>query len=281
MEGNMELGKMLKQLRESKGLSQKKLGEELGVSDVMISLYEKKSKKPSTKNLIKLAEYFNVIVGKEQFAVVQERLAYNKINSQTFKAKETYVLSGIIYCRCGGRMNGSRRGDNYAHYVCTNKKQQKRCDSKTINKKTIEAFVMDQMEKELFSDEAIERLKKALIESGDKEDSFENQQASLNKNLSAIDAKINNIVSAISEGMFNISMKDKLTELEKQKIDILTLLNSQEKPQERDIGIIVDKLNIGKGIKEKPLDEQKVLARTFIEKVIVDGDMIYIDFLEL
>lgn len=55
-------GENLKTLREQKNLSQKVLGEELDVSDTMISMYEQNKKQPSLPTITKMAKFFNVSV---------------------------------------------------------------------------------------------------------------------------------------------------------------------------------------------------------------------------
>ncbi len=56
----MSLGNKIKLLRDTKNISQKELAEAIGVSDVMISMYEQDKKSPSLPTIIKLAKYFNV-----------------------------------------------------------------------------------------------------------------------------------------------------------------------------------------------------------------------------
>lgn len=58
----MFLGGKLKELRENANVSQKEIGEAIGVSDVMISMYEQDKKNPSLPTIVKLAEYFGVSV---------------------------------------------------------------------------------------------------------------------------------------------------------------------------------------------------------------------------
>lgn len=58
----MSLGERIKELRESKGISQAMLAESIGVSNVMISMYEQNKKKPSLPTLEKLADYFVVSI---------------------------------------------------------------------------------------------------------------------------------------------------------------------------------------------------------------------------
>lgn len=56
----MALGDNIKELRESMGISQKELGQSVGVSDVMISMYEQGKKRPSLENAEKMAAFFGV-----------------------------------------------------------------------------------------------------------------------------------------------------------------------------------------------------------------------------
>lgn len=58
----MFLGSKIKELRENRNISQKELGECIGVSDVMISMYEQNKKNPSIPTITKLSEYFGVSI---------------------------------------------------------------------------------------------------------------------------------------------------------------------------------------------------------------------------
>ena len=53
-------GKILKELRQEHKLSQTKLGELVGVSQDMISLYELGTSEPSQTTLIKIAKHFDI-----------------------------------------------------------------------------------------------------------------------------------------------------------------------------------------------------------------------------
>ena len=52
----------LKKLRENNGMSQKKLAEELGLSQSTVGMWESGKNRPEYSNLLKLAEIFNVSV---------------------------------------------------------------------------------------------------------------------------------------------------------------------------------------------------------------------------
>lgn len=59
---NNTFGKVLKQLRLERKISQRKLGEELGVVNQTISSWEAGINEPSLDLLIQIAKYFNVNV---------------------------------------------------------------------------------------------------------------------------------------------------------------------------------------------------------------------------
>lgn len=66
----MSLGDKIRELREKKRISQKELGEAIGVSDVMVSMYEQSKKRPSLDTIIAIADYFDVssdnLLGREE-----------------------------------------------------------------------------------------------------------------------------------------------------------------------------------------------------------------------
>lgn len=57
---NNEFGKVLYELRLEKGISQRKLGEDLGVVNQTISFWENGKREPDMDTLLKIAKYFNV-----------------------------------------------------------------------------------------------------------------------------------------------------------------------------------------------------------------------------
>ena len=52
----------LKELRESRGLTQKEVAEIIGYSEISYARYENGKREPDISSLCKLAEYFNVTV---------------------------------------------------------------------------------------------------------------------------------------------------------------------------------------------------------------------------
>ena len=57
---NNIFGKKLKELRTEKGLSQQKLGEELGFCNQTISFWESGNREPDLDTLVQIAHFFDV-----------------------------------------------------------------------------------------------------------------------------------------------------------------------------------------------------------------------------
>lgn len=58
----MSFGANLERIRKDKKVSQAKLGKELGITQQMVSSYEKEIASPNVEVLIKIADYFNISI---------------------------------------------------------------------------------------------------------------------------------------------------------------------------------------------------------------------------
>lgn len=86
------------------------------------------------------------IVPKKQFLKVQELLDGRTTGNKKSNADEKYLLSGLVYCECGGHMYGestrSNRGQRrYRYYSCDNSRKKKECTAKKISANKLEEFV--------------------------------------------------------------------------------------------------------------------------------------------
>ena len=73
------IGNRLKQLREKKGLKQEVLAKKLGITQQMVSLYEKNISEPDIETIKKLSEIFN--------CSIDYLLGKNESNNNTYKTK--------------------------------------------------------------------------------------------------------------------------------------------------------------------------------------------------
>lgn len=235
--------------------------------------------KREDSEVIRIIDGIPAIVSKEVFEAVKSKLRINKKRSQSFRAKEVYLLSSKIYCgHCGGVMAGSRRNGGrdakhlYIVYQCSARKNLKKCDKKEVDRDRIESLVLDYLEKRVFTDAYIEKIALAVYESYTESIESSNRAVTvLESRLKDIQKQIENIVTAIASGMFHESMKARMQALEFERHNTLTMIT--EERLKKEYGFTIDDikkyLSIGKGIKEKDRVEQKKIIDAFVQKVLV------------
>lgn len=200
------------------------------------------------------------------------------------RAKETYLLSGKLFCgECGGYMNGSRfhGGSNkhlYIVYECSNRKQKKNnCIKSIVNRDKLEKHVIDELDKYLFADgvnsEVINNLSSYVNELFKQ---IPNDIKQYEAELSGITRQIDNIVNAIANGMFHSSMKTKLDELESQRDIIVARIDEAQRqlkafsaPDKRKIEL---KLSNHKNLYSKSPEQKRAAIEAYIKKATVYND---------
>jgi site-specific DNA recombinase len=166
------------------------------------------------------------IVDKDVYNSVQAKLSSNRNKGGKFKAKEIYLLSGLIVCgECGSNMCGNRRPcgrkkSKYVSYKCSNKANHMGCQNKEIRKEYLENYVLDELYKQLFSDRSIRQLSKMLTDYNRRktaETTGELSQA--NKELAEINVKVGKVIQLVSESGVSIdTVKKELKRLEDRKL---------------------------------------------------------------
>lgn len=230
------------------------------------------------------------IISDELWEAVQERMKKNKRNPAANKAKETYLLTGLIYCgKCGGAMVGNRRfsGGNkkkkYLSYECSTRKRKKTCTMRSVNARFVENKVIEELEKQLFNEESVQKIAEKIYAFAQSQyNTIKNDIQSLNRELATIQQQIDNIVDAVAKGLYHPSFKEKMDQLEQQKAVVLRRLKEAEfQAQINSPSIEEIKSYILKDadIKNRDLDEQKRIIQTYIRKIVVYENEIEIQFI--
>ena len=170
------------------------------------------------------------IVSPELFERVQEMLEKTKRAPARAKAEVEYLLTTKLFCgKCGLMMVGesgkSHTGAMHHYYKCAGSKTHKTCDKKAVKKKWIEDLVVNEVKKLLEDDELLHNLAETGVQRLNKEDP---EIPALTKQYSEVERKINNMLSAIEQGIITNSTKQRLEELEQQKKEISVLLAKKE-----------------------------------------------------
>lgn len=152
---------------------------------------------------------------------------------------------------------------------------------KSISKDYIENIVMNHLYNTLFSPKGIENTIKSIRNSAlIKNQEIEKDIKEYSVELIGIETKINNITNAIANGMFHSSMKNKLDELETRK-SVLNMRLSEAKRESEVMTpsdeIIRAYLLKDSNIKNKSLEEQRLIIQTYVSKIIVNENTIVIN----
>ncbi len=245
-------------------------------------------KQKPEKDIIRINNAIPKIISTEEFDEVQKILDSRKINGSSSKAKEIYLLQGIIYCgECGSPMHGNRRkngsGQYYISYRCSRQNQKLQCDNKEIRREDIEKYIINILEKNLFSKNNIKRFVNKVNRSIEKMENKKNENSkTLSKELKIVESKINNILSAIEEGNNSQILFTRLNnlELEKNRIDNeLTLKNSTKynhKVTKEDIEKAFSSYMMN--IKKEDREKIKEIIRRFVKKIIISKGRIEVRF---
>ena len=226
--------------------------------------------------IIKIENMIPSIVADDIWNKVYDRMKSNM--KSTFKAKEVYLLSGILFCKeCGAGIIGSRksvRNEHIGYYICSNRKNKRTCDAPSIRKDEIETQILDKVTNDIFSPSKIDEwcikintfnLKKLKESHNDKE--------LIGKELSKTEKEIEKIINAILKDIPVESLKDKLQELENKKKTLKNKLSELEIYLEFDLPSL-DKvrhfLNNIYTIRSLEPEQQKTLIKQYIGRIELD-----------
>ena len=137
------------------------------------------------------------------------------------KSPEGYLLSGICRCwRCGSKMYGgygtSGSGKRYHYYVCSGKRNSHICDnSRILHKEVIEQPVVDFIRNNIMQGDMIDQFLRLVSESESRQ-KYESPLKLLEKELSDVKRRSDNITRAISEGIWTSQTKEMLDQLTKR-----------------------------------------------------------------
>lgn len=243
----------------------------------------------SEEDVIRIPGGVPAIISPEDFQKAQERMRQNKRGPGAYKAKEVYLLSGLIVCgeclRREGReysMMGNTKfsGRNklkHVTYRCSNRDRTKMCDNKELRREYIEAFVLNELERNVFNEKAIPFLVQKLNAYQKSKATEQDQELSRKQEaLTEVGSQIRNIVDAVTMGCSQMAFVDKLAELESRKAS-LELAVQEANAKKQNVSITEDALRdmfatFRQFIKEKNIPEIRRFIRSYVHKVIVYKD---------
>lgn len=230
------------------------------------------------------------IISKEDFQKVQEMLKMRRAKPGSNKAKENYLLTGLIKCGCCGKSyQGNRRTAKgkplYVSYRCSHRQKtsSKVCDNKEIRKEYVEEYVLSELERKIFNDKAVRHLTQGINKNlRNQEKADDTKKITLLKEKNEAESQITNIINAISQGFVQEEFKEKLEELKKRKSDIEIKLSEIESREvnkvitEADVRILLS--DFSGYVISRNIPECKNFIRDFVKEVVVYRDHIEVTF---
>ena len=123
-----------------------------------------------------------------------------------------------------GEIGTSHTSVKYRYYKC-NQAKKKKCDKKTVRKEWIEDIVIEIILQLITDNKVIEELAERIYR-------FQNMESSetlmLKAQLEEVEKKLNNLVEAMTQGIFSATTKKLLDDLEAQKKNIEADLTQNE-----------------------------------------------------
>lgn len=223
------------------------------------------------------------IISDELWEKVQKMLKNNKKVGAKHKTPVDYILTTKLFCgHCKSMMVGEsgtgRHGTIYHYYKCSAKKYHTlQCDKKNVKKDYIENLVVENIYNNILgNDEIIERIadKAMEIQSSEKSNGI---LAALQSKLSEAQKALNNLMSAIENGIITKTTKKRLEDLEAIIEDLEYDIEKEkaEKPKlERDVIIfLLDQFRDGD---LSDVNYRKRLIDTFVHKIFLYDDRLLI-----
>ncbi len=244
--------------------------------------------KPSEK-IVRIPDGMPAIISQQDFEKVVEKMRRNKKRSSSYKAKETYLLSGLIYCgECQHAMIGNvkysgRNKLKYVTYRCGERDRTKSCKNKEIRREYIEEFVLQELERMILNESNIPILVEKINRYRESKDSDGKQKIkALYQRITKLDSQIENVLNVIRNGCASKLLTHDLANLEKEKTELgiqLCHLKSTAKTK------IIDEDTLSKVfssyrffVSNKDKKEIKKCIHQYVDKVLVFEDHVKVIF---
>ena len=222
---------------------------------------------PEDSEVIRVPDGIPRIIDDDTWIICQERMTAKKRNSAV-NFKRIYILSGKLVCDCGSVMNGSASTNSkgsYRYYRCP------KCRN-AFPANEIEQEVIDRISSHLnFTMAEAERLHDLMVT-----DQKRKRESETAKELQEVQRKIQNLVTAIEEGVkYSLisEQMEKLYDRERELRNRLVLLD-EVPPVEK----VMEFLDSVSDLNKLPQLEQKSLINRLVEKIIVAGTQFQIEF---
>ena len=222
-----------------------------------------------------------VIIEKELFDRVQEKMAKNRRAPARHKAEDDYLLTTKLFCgMCGSMMFGEcgtgRNKTVHHYYKCAKAKRTHSCKKKTVRKVWLEDLVVNATMEMLKDDQAIDAIVEMVMQLQEQENTT---LPLLEKQLKETETGIQNMLNAIQAGILTSSTKERLEALEAQKKE-LEIRITEEKLAKPKLSADFVKFWLTRFRKLNPQikSHRETLVNTFVNAIYLYDDKVLLTF---
>lgn len=179
------------------------------------------------------------IISDDLFDRVQRRLKIVKAAKAHTKGNADYLLTTKLFCGyCKSPMVGesgtSQTGATHFYYKCAARKRSpNKCHKHTEKKDIIEWTIVRETVHHVLTPDNIKLIAQRAVEIIEKEYADNALLKDYEARLKNTEKSIHNILKAIEAGIFTASTKDRLEELEKEKVNLITQIDLERAKKPR------------------------------------------------
>ena len=218
----------------------------------------------------------------QRVQVVQLRHAYKQGQAHPRRIASTYLLSGLVSCRCGAPMGGSTasgRGYHYRYYRCAQQMNRRNaaCNQPRIRADYLEDAVLDSVLGYFQRPEWITELTAAVNVELNGDDGLQAAAKRLQQQVAEVEATINRLLDALErEGLESVRERLKAREAERRKLRGDLALVEAEIAARRTVLLTAQEVDdllgeIRQHREAEDILELRAILRLVIERVTVDG----------
>lgn len=199
------------------------------------------AKKKPQEARVEVANVVPPLISQQLWDEVQEVKGSRKHRPGEAKARQVYLLSGLIECgKCGSLYRGEsytnhKTGNLLKYYKCGNRSSHSKCNNTSVRKDEIEKTVLEYLTNTVLTDAFIEQVVQRVVQLFNEEQQTGTENmAPIHKELTELERRINNWIDAVGDGTIDkASVADKLRSAVQRKealileLERITLLNAQ------------------------------------------------------
>jgi len=175
------------------------------------------------EDVIRIEDAVPAIIDRDIWDKVQQKMVRNKHTNSGRPAKvRNYPLKGKVFCgECGAAMVGTTAKYKYHYYACTGKQRLKNCELMPIKMDDLEQGVANAVRQVLGDPHNIEKLIQVLHKESE---GFQSQAVeklqTLSDRLSEIERQLDQATTAVLNGLFSQTLKNRIHMLENERTRI-------------------------------------------------------------